>query len=211
MRYLYSFYHLTRGARQRSHRRRGDDLQGADCSTRSSAARGGPCWWRTILIGLHSSLTELHAVQLWPNVADASRIPHGTKLQTKEELQVMNARRREEEEDGRKQSIKQSSKRRKETEICCKTLSAELLPLRRCFCCCCALAKKRELYRGDGSGVATRNDERRRKKGSERSCRRSMKRNAYTDVKETRTNERTNECGRRPRRRRREHFGWVFR
>jgi hypothetical protein len=45
-------------------------------------------------MGLHSSLTELHAVQLWPNVADASTIPHGTKLQTKEELQVMNARRR---------------------------------------------------------------------------------------------------------------------
>ncbi len=106
-------------------------------------------------------------MQLWSNVADAPTIPHGTKLQTKEELQVMNARRREEEK-------KEASKRRKETEICCKTLSAhsarQLLPLRRC--CGCALAKKRNFYRGEGRGVATRKHERRRKKGSEPSCRR---------------------------------------
>jgi hypothetical protein len=53
-------------------------------------------------------LTELHAVQLWPNVADVPTIPHGTKLQTKEELQVVTARRREEEE-GRKQTSNQAS------------------------------------------------------------------------------------------------------
>jgi len=92
-------------------------------------------------------LTELHAVQLWPNVADAPTIPHGTKLQTKEQLQVMTARRREEE------ASKQASKEKKETEICCKTVAKrsphnsaqQLLPLRRC-----SLAKKRELYRGAG-------------------------------------------------------------
>ncbi len=121
MSFLYSFCHLTRGARPRSHRRRGADLQAADCSTGSSASRGGPCWWRTILIDPHSSLTELHAMQLWPNVADIPTIPHGKKLQTKEKLQVVTARRREEEE-----ASKQSSKRRNETEICCKTLSAQL-------------------------------------------------------------------------------------
>jgi hypothetical protein len=53
-------------------------------------------------------LTELHAVQLWPNVADAPTIRHGTILQTKEKLQVVTARRRKEEAS--KQASKQAKK-----------------------------------------------------------------------------------------------------